>query len=241
MNKKERHIRTEYLIGKKALEKLEKSKILVFGCGGVGGFVIEALARAGVGNIDIVDNDIVSESNINRQIIANYNTIGQKKTALIKDRIESLNSNIKVKEYELFYLPETKEAKEFDFTKYDYVIDAIDTTKAKIDIITRCKKDDVPIISSMGTGNKLDNTKFLIDDIHSTSICPLARVIRKELAKNDIRNVKVLYSKEKPVENKLKNQLTPEEQRTPGSISYAPATAGLLIAGEVIRDLIKLD
>lgn len=222
--------RTELLIGKKGIEKLQAAKVLVFGVGGVGGYVCEALARAGVGAIDIVDNDTVSESNINRQIIASYDTLGMEKTSVMAQRIHSVNPDCRVGLFNCFYLPETPEAAQFDFSSYDYVADAIDTTSAKIDIILRCKEAGVPVISSMGTGNKMDASRFEITDISKTSVCPLAKVIRKELRTRGVTGVKVLFSTEEPVKT---------GSRTPGSISYVPPVAGLLIGGEIIRDLLK--
>ncbi len=225
-----RHERTESLIGKRALQRLAEARVLVFGTGGVGGYVCEALARAGVGHIDICDNDTVSESNINRQIIATYGTVGQKKTDIMEQRILSVQPQCQVKKFDCFYLPDTAEAQAFDFGAYDYVVDAIDTVAAKIDIICRCKAAGTPVISSMGTGNKLDPTAFEVVDIEKTSVCPLAKVIRKELRSRGVKGVKVLYSKEVPVKT---------GSRTPGSISFVPSAAGLIIGGQVIKDLIE--
>lgn len=222
--------RTEMLIGKGSIEKLKKAKVLIFGVGGVGGYVVEALARAGVGELHIVDNDTVSESNINRQIIATYNTVGQSKVEVMEQRIHDINPECKVKTFECFYLPENEEIiKQFVFEQYDYVVDAIDTVSAKIDIIERAKKAGTRVISCMGTGNKLNPSAFEIADISKTSVCPLAKVVRKELRKREITDVKVLFSKEDPIKT---------GERTPGSISFVPSVAGLFIAGEVIRDLI---
>lgn len=222
--------RTELLIGKAGVSRLAAAKVLLFGLGGVGGSVCEALVRAGVGAIDLVDHDTVSESNLNRQIIATLETVGMEKTQVMKQRILSINPACRVGLYPCFYLPDTPDAAQFDFSAYDYVVDAIDTTSAKIDIIRRCKAADVPIISCMGTGNKLSASQFEIVDISKTSVCPLAKVMRKELRHRGITGVKVLYSKEEPIK-------TPG--RTPGSISYVPTAAGLLIAGEVIQDLLS--
>lgn len=221
--------RTELLIGAEGIERLRAASVLVFGVGGVGGYVCEAFARAGVGTIHIVDNDIVSESNINRQIIASYDTVGMEKTRVMEQRILSVNPDCRVKRYDCFYLPGTEAAAQFDFTDYDYVVDAIDTTSAKIDIIVRCKEAGTPVISSMGTGNKTDPFKFQIADISKTSVCPLAKVVRKELRERGIKGVKVLFSTEEPVKT---------GSRTPGSISFVPSAAGLFIGGEVIRDLL---
>lgn len=224
-----RHERTISMIGEEAMARLAGAKVLVFGVGGVGGYVCEALARAGVGHIAICDNDVVSESNINRQIIATYNTIGLPKTDVMEARIKSVNKDCVVEKYLCFYLPDSLGAERFDFGSYDYVVDAIDTVAAKIDIIARCKEAGTPVISSMGTGNKLDPTRFEIADIEKTSVCPLAKVIRKALRERGIKGVKVLYSKEEPVKT---------GSRTPGSISFVPSAAGLIIGGEVIKDLI---
>ena len=221
--------RTEKLIGKSGIDKLQKAKVLIFGVGGVGGFAVEALARAGVGKIDVVDGDIVSESNINRQIIALKSTIGQAKVDVIKKRINDINSDISVNAYNMFYLPE--KADEFDFGVYDYVIDAVDTVSAKISIAEQSKKAGVNVISAMGAGNKLDATKFEITDIYKTEGCPLARVMRKELRARGIEKLTVVYSKESPIKQT-------GEDKTPGSISYVPSVAGLLIAQKVIEDLI---
>ena len=226
-----RHSRTEMLIGADAMEKLKQAKVLVFGVGGVGGYVVEALARAGVGEIHICDNDTVSESNINRQIIATYDTIGMDKTDVMEKRILSVNPQCRVKKFKCFYLPGKEDnTSQFDFAYYDYVADAVDTVAAKLDIIEKSKKAGTPVISSMGTGNKLNPSMFEIADISKTSVCPLAKVIRKELRKRNIKNVKVLFSKEEPVKT---------GERTPGSISFVPPVAGLLIGGEIIKDIIQ--
>lgn len=225
--------RTELLIGAVGIEKLSEAKVLVFGVGGVGGFVCEALARAGVGRIDIVDNDVVSESNLNRQIIATRKTIGMEKTAVMKERIASINPACQVTAINCFYLPTDAEVtSRFHFDEYDYVVDAIDTVSAKIDIIVRCKEAGTPIISSMGTGNKLDPSGFEIADISKTSVCPLAKVVRKALRNRNIKDVKVLFSKEEPLKT---------GERTPGSISFVPSVAGLLIGGEIIHSLLGLN
>lgn len=222
--------RTAMLIGEEALSKLSSAHIAVFGVGGVGGYVVEALARSGVGKFDLIDNDTVNITNINRQIIATHDTVGRYKVDVARERVLSINPNADVTVHKVFYLPET--ADRFDFSKYDYVIDAIDTVTAKIDIIAKAKEYNVPIISSMGTGNKLDPTQFTVADIYDTSVCPLARVMRRELKKRNIDSLKVLYSKEEPK--------TPcGEERTPSSIAFVPSVAGLIIAGEVIKDLIR--
>lgn len=224
--------RTRLLIGDEAADSLTARKVLIFGIGGVGGYVCEALARAGIGTLGIVDNDTVDETNINRQIIATRDTVGRRKTELMEERIHSINPVCQVRPYNCFYLPGEETAALFDFTEYDYVVDAIDTVAAKIDIIARCRANGVPVISAMGTGNKMDPSRFEIADISRTSVCPLAKVVRKELRERGIKDVKVLFSKEEPVKNGT---------RTPGSISFVPPVAGLLMAGQVIRDLIAAE
>ena len=232
--------RTEKLIGKDALDRLASSRVAVFGAGGVGSFVIEGLVRSGIGAIDVVDNDQVSLSNLNRQLIATLDTVGMDKTAVVRERIKSINPDCKVTEHKMFFLPET--ADEFDFSVYDYVVDAIDTVAGKLAIIEKCSSLGIPVISSMGTGNKLDPSEFRIADIYDTKVCPLAKAIRKECRKRGIESLKVLYSEEdvlKP-EADLGNDevLPPGKKTTPGSISFVPSVAGLMIAGEVIKDLI---
>ena len=217
------------LIGDEALTRLQDSKNLVFGVGGVGGYVCEALARAGVGRIDVVDKDVIDITNINRQIIATTDTVGLPKVEVCKARMASINPEIRCEAKKLFFLPET--SAEFDFTQYDYIVDAVDNVTAKIAIICKAKEAGTPIISSMGTGNKLDPMAFRIADIEKTKVCPLAKVVRKELRNRGIRGVKVLYSEEEPRKS---------GNRTPASISFVPSAAGLIIAGEVIRDLIRM-
>ena len=226
--------RTELLLGKEAVHSLKSKRVAVFGVGGVGGFACEALARSGVGTLDLFDNDTVSISNLNRQIIATYDTIGTYKVDAMKDRIKSVNKNAIVNTHPVFYLPEN--AHEFDFSEYDYVIDAVDTVTAKLEIIMQAKKAGVPVISAMGAGNKLDPTKFEIADISKTSVCPLARVMRKELKKRGIYSLKTVYSKEQPLVPKY--DVKPDTRKVPpGSIAFIPSVAGLLIASEVIKDL----
>lgn len=221
--------RTEMLIGSEAVSRLGDAKVLVFGVGGVGGHVCEALVRAGIGEIHIVDGDTVAESNINRQIIATRDNIGQPKVEAMAERIRSINPECRVKGFQMFFLPgETSDS--MDFSGYDYVVDAVDTVAAKLEIIEKAKAAGVPVISSMGTGNKLDPTLFRIADISKTSVCPLAKVIRKELRNRGIRDVKVLFSTEEPVRTGV---------RTPASISFVPSVAGLIIGGEVIKDIIR--
>ena len=225
----EQFSRTELLIGKDGVEKLKKSEVAIFGLGGVGSYVVEALARSGVGNFILVDNDIISETNINRQIIATYKTIGKPKIQIEKERILEINPNAKVEIFKEFFMPESPD---FFDKNVSYIVDAIDTITAKIELVVRAKKMNKPIISCMGTGNKLDPTKFEVTDIYKTSVCPLAKVMRKELKNRKIDNLKVLYSKEEPI--KLNNK------QVPGSISFVPSVAGLIIAGEVIKDIIGL-
>ena len=227
--------RTENLIGKAAVEKLRCAQVAVFGIGGVGGYVVEALARAGVGALDLVDNDKVSLSNINRQIIALHSTVGAWKTEVAAQRVKDINPEITVRTHNLFFLPET--AEQFDFSGIDYVVDAIDTVSGKIALIERAKGANIPVISSMGTGNKLNPTAFEVADITKTSVCPLARVMRRELKKRGIEHVKVVYSKEEPLSSGAVNEET--GKAIPASISFVPSVAGLIIAGEVIKDLIK--
>lgn len=221
--------RTDLLIGEDNRVKLNNAHVAVFGIGGVGSFVCEALSRAGVGALTVVDGDTISPSNINRQLIALHSTVGQDKVCVMKARIADINPNIKVFAEKIFYCEENADA--IDFSQFDYVVDAIDTVSSKLLIIERAKKCGVPIISSMGTGNKLDPTAFKISDIKKTSVCPLARVMRRELKARGIDTLKVLYSEEKP-----QNQ---DGGRTPASISFVPSVAGLIIAGEVIKDIIK--
>ena len=227
--------RTALLIGKEGVEKLKNSRVAVFGVGGVGGYVVEALARSGVGALELIDKDTVSTSNINRQIIALHSTVGRLKTEVMAERVKDINPDCKVSVRNLFYLPETAES--FNFSSYDYVVDAIDTVSGKIALIEQAKVANVPVISSMGAGNKLDPTAFEVADITKTSVCPLARVMRRELKKRGIEHLKVVYSKEEP----LPSALTDEEsgKAIPASIAFVPSVVGLIIAGEVIKDLIK--
>ena len=245
----EQFIRTELLFGSEAIQKLNEAHVAVFGVGGVGGFVVEALARSGVGKFDLIDNDTVCLSNINRQIIATHSTIDQYKVDVMKERILDINPNAEVNVYKCFYLPET--ADQFDFKKYDYIVDAIDTITAKIDIIIRAQEVGVPIMSSMGAGNKLDPTQFEITDIYKTSICPLAKVMRRELKARGVKKLKVVYSKEvarKPIDldkQEVRTKVDPDhviirKKQTPGSTAFGPSVAGLIIAGEVIKDLTEV-
>ena len=223
--------RTENLIGSNAIDILKKSRVAVFGIGGVGGYTVEALARAGVGSIDIIDNDNVSVTNLNRQIIATHSTVGKPKTEVLKNRLLDINPDIKAEVFNTFFMPEN--SNEFDFSVYDYIVDAVDTVTAKIELAVKANESNVPIISSMGTGNKLDPTRFEVTDLYKTSVCPLAKVMRYELKKRGIKKLKVVYSKEEP------KKIGTPPSRVPASISFVPPTAGLIIAGEVIKDLIK--
>lgn len=227
--------RTEMLIGSQALEKLSRSVVAVFGIGGVGGYVCEALARAGIGSFELIDNDIVSVTNINRQIIALHSTVGRQKTAVMAERIADINPEAKVRVRNLFFLPENKA--EFDFSSYDYVVDAVDTVTAKIALIEEAKRAGVPVISSMGTGNKLCPAMLEVADISKTSVCPLAKVMRYELKKRGISGVKAVYSKEIPIKPAFEAE-DGAKRSVPGSISFVPPAAGLIIASEVIKDLI---
>lgn len=230
--------RTQMLLGKESLERLKKSHIAVFGIGGVGGFTAEALARSGVGSIDLIDNDTVSLTNLNRQIIALHSTIGQYKTDVMQSRIKDINPDCNVKSIKVFYSPET--SGEFDFTQYDYIVDAIDTVACKIELVIQADEAKTPIISSMGAGNKLDAAAFEVADISKTSVCPLARVMRTQLKKRGIKKLKVVYSKEQPLSLKDESdESTPGRRQIPGSVAFVPSCVGLIIAGEVIKDLIK--
>lgn len=224
--------RSELILGKEAMEKLAACRVAVFGVGGVGGYVCEALARTGVGAFELIDKDVVSISNLNRQIIATMDTIGREKTEVMRDRILSINPKAFVEIKNSFFLPDN--AHEFDFSRYDYVIDAVDTITAKIEIIMRAKEAGCPVISSMGAGNKLNPGRFQITDIYKTTMDPLAKVMRRELKKRGIKKLKVVYSDEVPV----KMNATGERRPVPGSLAYVPSVAGLMIAGEVVSDLI---
>ncbi len=229
--------RTELLLGTSAMEHLNGCRVAVFGIGGVGGYVCEALARSGVGALDLIDNDRVCLSNINRQIIATTKTVGRFKTEVMKERILEINPEAEVNVYNCFYLPEN--ATSFPFDKYDYVVDAIDTVTAKIDLVMQCQKMNVPIISSMGAGNKLDASKFRVADIYKTAMDPLAKVMRRELKKRGVKKLKVVYSEEEPLMPLPAENEDPLSKRRsiPGSTAFVPSVAGLIIAGEVIKDL----
>ena len=232
------------LISKEGVKKLNKAKIIVFGVGGVGSFVVEGLARAGVGKYILVDYDTVSISNINRQLIALHSTIGKYKVDVAKDRVLDINPKAKVDVYKEFFMPES----DLDIINkdVDYVVDCVDKVTAKIEIILQCKKNGIPVISSMGTGNKLDPSKFAIGDIYKTNTCPLAKVMRKELKKRNVESLKVLFSKEEPIkpsiintESKIEEKNGNSKKNVPGSISFVPSVAGLMIAGEVIKDILE--
>ena len=242
--------RTELLLGKEALDKLAGSRVAVFGIGGVGGYVCEALVRSGVGEFDLVDDDKVCLTNLNRQIIATRKTIGKYKVEVMRDRILEINPDAKVNVHKCFFLPEN--AEEFPFEEYDYIVDAVDTVTAKISLVMAAKEKNVPIISSMGAGNKLDPSQFKVADIYKTKVCPLAKVMRRELKKRRVKKLKVVYSEEEPirpledtsdncnVEETCQENLeykAAKRRSTPGSVAFVPSVAGLIIAGEVIKDL----
>ena len=233
--------RTRLLLGADAMEKLKNARVAIFGLGGVGGYVVEALARSGVGALTLVDHDTISLTNINRQILATRETIGAGKAQAAADRVKTIDPEIAVTAVQKFYGPDT--AQEFDFKEYDYVVDAIDTVTGKLALVMAAKEAGTPIISSMGTGNKLDPTRFQIADISKTSVCPLARIMRKECAKRGIKHLKVLFSTEDPIPSDpsvLTDEELPEGRRAlPGSVAFVPSVAGLIIAGEVIKDLTK--
>lgn len=238
----DRFSRTELLIGVEGIEQLKKARVAIFGIGGVGGYALEALARSGVGNLDLIDNDCVDITNINRQIIATTDTIGRAKVEVAKERILKINPEITVRTHQMFYLPET--SCEFDFGQYDYIIDAIDTVSGKIGLVMQAQESKTPIISAMGAGNKLDPTAFEVTDIYKTSMCPLAKVMRRELKQRGVKKLKVVYSKEPPIsprnEYPTSSERVQEKKRQiPGSIAFVPSVVGLIIAGEVIKDLLK--
>jgi tRNA A37 threonylcarbamoyladenosine dehydratase len=232
----EQFSRTELVYGEAAMKKIAAARVAVFGIGGVGGYVVEALARSGIGALDLIDNDKVSLSNINRQIIATRKTVGQYKVDAAKERILDINPDCVVRTYQTFFLPETQD--EFDFKNYDYVVDAIDTVTGKLAIIQKAKEAGVPVISSMGAGNKVRPAMFEVADIYKTSICPLAKVMRKECKKRGIDSLKVVYSKEEPLRSLEDMTISDGHRRAiPGSVAFSPSVAGLIIAGEVINDI----
>lgn len=227
--------RTELLFGSEKMNILKNSRVAVFGIGGVGGHCTLALARSGIGALDLIDNDTVSITNINRQAVANLKTIGCQKTEVMKDMIANINPDAKVTIHNTFFLPEN--ADEFDFSKYDYIIDAIDTVSGKIALVEKANRQNTPIISSMGAGNKLDPTAFKVADIYKTSVCPLAKVIRKELKARGIKSLKVVYSEEKALTPLPSDEISGKRQ-TPGSVAFVPSVVGLIIAGEVVKDIV---
>ena len=244
--------RTELLFGKEAMDKLAGSKVAVFGIGGVGGYVCEALVRSGVGAFDLIDDDKVCLTNLNRQIIATRSTVGKYKTDVMRDRMLDINPNVEVEVHKCFFLPE--DADDFPWDSYDYVVDAVDTVTAKIALVMKCKEKNIPIISSMGAGNKLDGSQFKVADIYKTKVCPLAKVMRRELKKRGVKKLKVVYSEEiptRPIEDMAiscrNNCICPpgaehkctERRDIPGSVAFVPSVAGLIIAGEVAKDLIR--
>ncbi len=244
--------RTELLFGKEAMDKLAGSKVAVFGIGGVGGYVCEALVRSGVGAFDLIDDDKVCLTNLNRQIIATRSTVGKYKTDVMRDRMLDINPNVEVEVHKCFFLPEN--ADDFPWDSYDYVVDAVDTVTAKIALVRKCKEKNIPIISSMGAGNKLDGSQFKVADIYKTKVCPLAKVMRRELKKRGVKKLKVVYSEEiptRPIEDMAiscrNNCICPpgaehkctERRDIPGSVAFVPSVAGLIIAGEVAKDLIR--
>ena len=244
--------RTELLLGEEAMEKLKTSRVAVFGIGGVGGYVCEALVRSGLGNFDLIDDDKVCLTNINRQIIATRKTVGKYKVDVMEERMKDINPDVNVTVHKCFFLPEN--ASEFDFESYDYVVDAVDTVTAKLELVMKCKEKDVPIISSMGAGNKLDASAFRVADIYDTKVCPLAKVMRRELKKRGVDRLKVVYSEEKPISpiddmaiSCRSNCICPpdaahkctERRAIPGSVAFVPSVVGLIIAGEVVKDLTR--
>ena len=229
--------RTSLLLGEEAMEKLKKAKIIIFGIGGVGSYTAEAVARSGIGNITLVDNDEVSLTNINRQIIALHSTVGEKKTEVMQKRIEDINPNATVCSVTEFYSADT--ADKFDLSEYDYIVDAIDTVSSKLLLIEKAKEAGTPIISCMGAGNKLDPTRFEVTDVFKTSVCPLAKVMRRELKARGIKKLKVVYSQEMPISPKGDTKEVSTKRQIPGSIAFVPSVAGLIIAGEVIKDIVN--
>ena len=233
----EQFLRTEMLLGRDAIEKLHSARVAVFGLGGVGGYAVEALARSGVGSLDLIDSDIVSISNLNRQILAAHSTVGMLKVDAARNRVLDINPACVVRTYPIFYTPETADS--FDFTQYDYIVDAIDTVTGKLALVERAVAVNKPIICCMGTGNKLDASAFQVADISKTSMCPLARVMRKELSKRGIRHLKVVYSQEEAITPTgwEEEAAALSKRQIPGSVAFVPGAAGLLLAGEVVRDL----
>lgn len=252
--RREQFSRTENIIGYDGLKRLEAARVAVFGIGGVGGYVCEALVRSGIGAIDLIDSDNVCLSNLNRQIIATRKTIGMPKVLAMKERIMDINPDVRVTTWQCFYLPENED--QFPFESYDYIVDAVDTVTAKISLVMKAKEMNIPIISSMGAGNKLDGSCFKVADIYKTNVCPLARVMRRELKARGVKHLKVVYSEEQPIiwnkqeaDNKASVEGDLESKKSekkgngapPGSVAFVPSVAGLIAAGEVIKDLISMD
>ena len=236
----DQYSRTRLLLGDAAIEKLKNARVAVFGLGGVGGYAVEALARSGIGALDLIDHDTISLTNINRQLLATHSTVGKSKAQAAADRVRDIDPSIRVTVHETFYLPET--ANQFDFAQYSYIVDAIDTVTGKLMLAAQAQACGTPIISSMGTGNKLDPTGFRVSDISETRGCPLARIMRKECKKRGIRKLKVVWSEEEPIPSRLEGleEELPEGRRAlPGSVAFVPSVAGLIIAGEVIKDLVR--
>ena len=238
---KEQFLRTAMLLGEEAVARLQKARVAVFGIGGVGGYTVEALARAGIGQLDLIDNDDVSRSNINRQLLATHSTVGMAKVEAARARILDINPDCIVRTHQVFYTPET--ADRFDFKDYDYIVDAIDTVTGKLALVERAAEAGTPIVSCMGTGNKLDASAFQVADISKTSMCPLARIMRKELGKRGIRHLKVVYSQEEALSPTgwEEEAAALGKRQIPGSVSFVPGAAGLILAGEVIRDIARND
>lgn len=235
---KEQFSRTRLLLGEAAMERLAQARVAVFGIGGVGGHAVEALVRSGIGEVDLIDSDTVSESNLNRQLIATHSTIGRYKVDVMEERIRDINPQAIVHKYPCFFLPEN--ADEFPFAEYDYVVDAVDTVTAKIELVLKAQAAGALVISSMGAGNKLDASAFRVADIYQTSVCPLAKVMRRELKKRGVEHLKVVYSQELPLTPERGDEALPEGRRAiPGSVAFVPSVAGLILAGEVVRDLAK--
>lgn len=245
----EQFTRTELLLGSEAMNRLMQSRVAVFGLGGVGGYVVEALVRSGIGAIDLIDHDQVSLSNLNRQIIATRDVVGRDKVEVMRERIRSINPDCKVTVHSCFYLPQTADT--FDFAEYSYVVDAIDTVTGKIQLILQAQEAGTPVISCMGTGNKMNPTEFKVADIYETSVCPLAKVMRKELKRRGVKQLKVVYSQEKPIniqnmesagmEAGEQDVSAKRQKSVPGSVSFVPPVAGLILASEVVKDLIVAD
>ena len=233
--------RTERLFGREAMETLARSRVAVFGVGGVGGYAVEALARSGIGALDLIDSDRISLSNLNRQILALHSTVGRYKVEVAAERVRDINPACTVRSYPVFFLPETRG--QFDFTQYDYVVDAIDTVTGKLALIEAAREAGVPILCSMGAGNKTEASAFEVADLYETAVCPLARILRKECRKRGIESLKVVYSREKPLRAAEESGEAPPEGRRdlPGSTAFVPAAAGLILAGEVVKDLIAFD